>query len=387
MAATFKEIEQIVHSGTMVSTDAVYDNNLKQTQEDINEKAINFVLNGADDITALKQKDKELLAEINAKNYAVGGAEYDTYPTQGSTKLVRSGGIYAYIVNNTLEYNCSRSNSGATYSLSEAIAVIPTNFMIPGIRISFINKVTDKYEIYQNTSPAYSSNVSAWMMVAGDDFNPNLEWKTTAAETRLQVPDSRRRVGLIISYLNRDTNALVAEQYNNDTISDDVWQQDLSWQPVNPQKIMDSLGSAATDYALSANQGRILANMLGDGYKYFGIARPATSPGGHQVFGFWLAYLDGEYTNFPNVDVVGTSIPITLAENEVAVIVTADYTNNLYRKFTIPLATKSQVDTIANTIANFESIKTRVLTEENFNALAGEAQLEADRFYFTFEEE
>jgi len=378
------EIEEIVQDGAMITTDTVYDYNLKQTQEDINKKAIGFSLTGYKDIEELKRVDKELLSQINAKNYSAQGIEYDIVPTKDSTKLVRSGGLYKYIIDNTLEYNCSTNNNNQSFSLKEAIDIIPEDFQIPGIRISFVDKITNKYVIYQNTSSTFSNDVLTWEVITNDSFNTTLEWTINQQTTRLQVPENKRRIGLVINYINRDTGQLISEQYNTDTTSDDVWQQDSSWQPVNPQKIFDSLDSSSTEYSLSANQGRVLKQLIGDGYKYFGIAQPATIPNTHKVKGFYIAFMQGEYINFKSIDNVDTNIIVN--KNDFKIFTLENIEDNLWREFSLPIANKVQVEDLNRIVNNIESIKTSVLTEEAYSQLVSNSNVESDRFYFTYEE-
>ena len=99
------EIEQIVQSGIMTTTDTIYDANLNETQEDINNKISSFTDNQLDIIEKLKKQIENILIELNAKSYSLTGVEYDIYPTKNSSKLVRSNGIYQYVNDNILKYS------------------------------------------------------------------------------------------------------------------------------------------------------------------------------------------------------------------------------------------------------------------------------------------
>ena len=378
-----KEIEQIVQSGTMTTTDTVYDFNLGETQEDINAKISSFTDGGLEAIKQLRKKLEGVLIEINSKNYSLTGAEYDIYPTKGSDKLVRSNGIYQYIVNNTLEYNCSRNNNNSKYSLDEAIGVIPEDFRVPGIRISFISKISGKYVIYQNVSKDYSSAVTDWELITNDVFTSNVTWNTDVEKTRIQIPINKRNIGFVLSYVNTTNNKPIVEQYIGNIYTDTEWAKDDNWVPVNKRYIKDSLDSDSTEYALTANQGRVLKELIDEGYKYFGIATPATVPEQPKVKGYYIAYTVGEYIHFSTSD--GTNISIQ--QSTIKFIYCSNSNRNVWQSVEIPVVMQSTFNELKRSVDNIESIKTSVLTEEEYSTLASSGKLEADKFYFTHEEE
>ena len=378
-----KEIEQIVQSGTMTTTDTIYDFNLGETQEDINAKISSFTDGGLEAIKQLRKKLEGVLIEINSKNYSLTGAEYDIYPTKGSDKLVRSNGIYQYIVNNTLEYNCSRNNNNSKYSLDEAIGVIPEDFRVPGIRISFISKISGKYVIYQNVSKDYSSAVTDWELITNDVFTSNVTWNTDVEKTRIQIPINKRNIGFVLSYVNTTNNKPIVEQYIGNIYTDTEWAKDDNWVPVNKRYIKDSLDSDSTEYALTANQGRVLKELIDEGYKYFGIATPATVPEQPKVKGYYIAYTVGEYIHFSTSD--GTNISIQ--QSTIKFIYCSNSNRNVWQSVEIPVVMQSTFNELKRSVDNIESIKTSVLTEEEYSTLASSGKLEADKFYFTHEEE
>ena len=378
-----KEIEQIVQSGTMTTTDTVYDFNLGETQEDINAKISSFTNGGLEAIKQLRKELERVLIEINSKNYSLTGAEYDTYPTKGSGKLVRSNGIYQYIVNNTLEYNCSRNNNNSKYSLDEAIGVIPEDFRVPGIRISFISKISGKYVIYQNVSKDYSSAVTDWELITNDVFTPNVTWNTDVEKTRIQIPINKRNIGFVLSYVNTTNNKPIVEQYISNIYTDTEWAKDDNWVPVNKRYIKDSLDSDSIEYALTANQGRVLKELIDEGYKYFGIATPATVPEQPKVKGYYIAYTVGEYIHFSTSDGTNVSIP----QPTIKFIYCSNPNRNVWQSTEIPVVMQSTFNELKRSVDNIESIKTSVLTEEEYSTLASSGKLEADKFYFTHEEE
>ena len=378
-----KEIEQIVQSGTMTTTDTVYDFNLGETQEDINAKISSFTDGGLEAIKQLRKELERVLIEINSKNYSLTGAEYDTYPTKGSGKLIRSNGIYQYIVNNTLEYNCSRNNNNSKYSLDEAIGVIPEDFRVPGIRISFISKISDKYVIYQNVSKNYSAAVTDWELITNDVFTSNVTWNTDVEKTRIQIPINKRNIGFVLSYVNTTNNKPIVEQYIGNIYTDTEWAKDDNWVPVNKRYIKDSLDSDSTEYALTANQGRVLKELIDEGYKYFGIATPATVPEQPKVKGYYIAYTVGEYIHFSTSN--GSNISIQ--QPTIKFIYYTNSDRNIWNSTEIPVVMQSTFNELKRSVDNIESIKTSVLTEEEYSNLASTGKLEADKFYFTHEEE
>lgn len=378
-----KEIEQIVQSGTMTTTDTVYDFNLGETQEDINAKISSFTDGGLEAIKQLRKELERVLIEINSKNYSLTGAEYDTYPTKGSGKLVRSNGIYQYIVNNTLEYNCSRNNNNSKYSLDEAIGVIPEDFRVPGIRISFISKISGKYVIYQNVSKNYSAAVTDWELITNDVFTSNVTWNTDVEKTRIQIPINKRNIGFVLSYVNTTNNKPIVEQYIGNVYTDAEWAKDDNWVPVNKRYIKDSLDSDSIEYALTANQGRVLKELIDEGYKYFGIATPATVPEQPKVKGYYIAYTIGEYIHFSTSDGTNVSVP----QPTIKFIYCNNPNRNVWQSVEIPVVMQSTFNELKRSVDNIESIKTSVITEEEYSNLVSSGKLEADKFYFTHEEE
>jgi len=335
------------------------------------------------ELIELRKELERVLIEINSKNYSLTGAEYDTYPTKDSGKLVRSNGIYQYIINNTLEYNCSRNNNNSKYSLDEAIGVIPEDFRVPGIRISFISKISSKYVIYQNVSKDYSSAVTDWELITNDVFTSNVTWNTDVEKTRIQIPINKRTIGFVLSYVNTTNNKPIVEQYIGNIYTDTEWAKDDNWVPVNKRYIKDSLDSDSIEYALTANQGRVLKELIDEGYKYFGIATPATVPEQSKVKGYYIAYTVGEYIHFSTSN--GNNISIQ--QPTIKFIYCSNPNRNVWQSTEIPVVMQSTFNELKRSVDNIESIKTSVLTEEEYSTLASSGKLEADKFYFTHEEE
>lgn len=101
----------------------------------------------------------------------------DDEPTEGSNNLVKSGGVYEFVVKKVI-YDISDANSGASYaSLSSALGAngvnVPSSVRNGGMSVKFINSGTNKYEkwIYtlNSISDADIANVENWI---GVDVKP-----------------------------------------------------------------------------------------------------------------------------------------------------------------------------------------------------------------------
>ena len=104
---------------------------------------------------------------------------------------------------------------------------------------------SDKAKIYlvtrdsadgQTTFDQYVYKDGAWTNIgeykANIDFsgiNKIIEWNTDAATTRLQVKQSERKAGIIISY-NSPNTGWVNEQYVGTSFTDSEWQKDENWE-------------------------------------------------------------------------------------------------------------------------------------------------------------
>lgn len=379
------EIEEIVQSGTMVATDTVYDYNLDRTQEDINKSFASFNDDGLKEVRRLSSMYYNLLAQINAKNYAAQGLEYDTEPTAGSTKMVRSGGIYDHVRKNITDFNLN-DISHQPLTLSEAIALIPADIKKSGIKISFIDKYANKYVVYQNTSASYSDNPDTWEQLSSNYFNTTLTWDTNRRVTRLQVPEYNRKAGMIISYYDNTLRKPVSEQFKETVTNDVVWADDRYWQDVTLQRIENTLDSDNIDTALASAQGKVLKELAEEGYRYFGIITPASGNPNYKVRGFYFAFTEGEYINFIDKE---NSIPnskIKVGKNEFGIVVLDEVGSNRWKWIKLPIASKQELKDIKDKIDKLENVKTKVLTEDEYAGLVNGASVESDRFYFTYEE-
>lgn len=134
------------------------------------------------------------------------------------------------INNRTSEYNVSINHptsgisSSNKYDLSSAIAQVPAELRMAGVKVSFLNSA-GKPESWK-----YQGGSWATANFIQESFGGNkiLTWKTDAATTRKQVPINERKEGLEISYKNGEGN-WVAEKYVGTSFSDDKWGVDYNW--------------------------------------------------------------------------------------------------------------------------------------------------------------
>lgn len=101
-----------------------------------------------------------------------------------------------------------------------------------------------------------------------------LPYKGDKETTRLQVVGLSRRKSLVISYRDLEDNVII-EMYNSNERGDNEWKKDDNWVDFNQYiidkireefannvTIIDNLNSNEVNSALSANQGRVLKEMI-----------------------------------------------------------------------------------------------------------------------------
>ena len=103
------------------------------------------------------------------------GAEgnIDLFPTSGSTNMVFSDGIYGAISAATalslsvydVSANHRNSNNSNTFSLSEAIALVPEAYHRGGIKLTFISDTTGRYVEWLNTASGWTTDEALWQGV------------------------------------------------------------------------------------------------------------------------------------------------------------------------------------------------------------------------------
>lgn len=94
---------------------------------------------------------------------------------------------------------------------------------------------------------------------------------------------------------------------------------DYATEWVNPSggtsiTVEDNLNSTSTTSALSANQGRVLKELIDSGFLFKGVATTSTNPGTVTQKCFYLAG-EGTYTNFGNISVPSGNIGVLTWNN------------------------------------------------------------------------
>lgn len=69
-----------------------------------------------------------------------------------------------------------------------------------------------------------------------------LPYHISPEHTRLQIPESRRRLGLWISYIIPNEHRLVIEYYLSDNIEDSYWSNDAYWFTTNGESYSNIKG-------------------------------------------------------------------------------------------------------------------------------------------------
>ena len=100
----------------------------------------------------------------------------DLVPVSGSTNMVYSDGIYGAIsaatASNVTTYDVSanhrNSNNSSTFSLAEAIALVPEAYHRGGLKVTFISDTTGRYVEWLNTASGWTTNTSYWIGADGE---------------------------------------------------------------------------------------------------------------------------------------------------------------------------------------------------------------------------
>ena len=132
------------------------------------------------------------------------------------------------------------TNGTNKYTLESAIAKIPTDLRIVGIKCSFLSDAGTVEEwVYQGGT---FTSTNSWMQGgSGSGGNMILEWNTDVANTRKQVPLSKRKKGLQISY-KKDGTDWINEQFIGLNASIEAyWIQDAYWQTIALKKDVDTV--------------------------------------------------------------------------------------------------------------------------------------------------
>lgn len=131
------------------------------------------------------------------------------------------------------------------YDLATAIAQVPAEYRtIIGLKIVFINNVTNNVETWFWKGTGAFTTVSTWKQELGGSSGGNkiIEWNTNVVTTRNQVPVDEREKGMQISYLHPD-NGWINEQYIGETTGNSDWQNEDNWVPIPNQKQITELAN------------------------------------------------------------------------------------------------------------------------------------------------
>lgn len=147
------------------------------------------------------------------------------------------------------------TNGTNKYTLESAIAKIPTDLRIVGIKCSFLSDAGTVEEwVYQGGT---FTSTNSWMQGgSGSGGNKILIWNTDFNTTRLQVPGNERKKGLQISYkhptlgwINEQSIIEDAEQ----VVGNRYWGLDKNWQRILVEKDYAQLNQQDKDFFYSQN--------------------------------------------------------------------------------------------------------------------------------------
>lgn len=155
----------------------------------------------------------------------------------GANNTERVGGMLEDIVESmklgTCEFNVSSFyptsgiSGGNKYTLETAIAQVPAELRMAGLKVSFLND-TGKPESWKYQGGSWATNS---FIKEADGGNKILEWKTDAATTRKQIALSERKAGMQISYTPDGLN-WVNEQYIGTSFTDIEWAKNENWDKI-----------------------------------------------------------------------------------------------------------------------------------------------------------
>lgn len=126
-----------------------------------------------EDIDNLEQELSDLESELQEVDELVANLyDMDNIPTKDSEKLVKSGGVYTFVLHNSGVFDVSAYYNNRRYDgLAEALEDIPGGAKKGGMTVRFINSVTLRYEQWRNTKNSFSTLVEDWQ---GIDTIPTL---------------------------------------------------------------------------------------------------------------------------------------------------------------------------------------------------------------------
>lgn len=189
----------------------------------------------------------------------------------------------------TAEYNVSvfHPTSGTSgtkrYDLAGAIAQVPEELRVAGVKVSFLNSV-GKPESWKYQGGSWKV---ANFVKEADGGNKILTWVTDAATTRKQVTLSERKEGMQISYNHPDLG-MICEQYVGANFSDTYWSADRNW-----DRILTELDYEKRGYSVIK--------------EYIGLKEEGTLIGSNN------SEVSVQYTDISNVDYIDAVVRAFLA--------------------------------------------------------------------------
>ena len=129
----------------------------------------------------------------------------DLVPVSGSTNMVYSDGIYGAIsaatASNVTTYDVSANhrnpNNSSTFSLAEAIALVPEAYHRGGLKLTFISNTTGRYEEWLNTASGWTTNTALWQGVTDKIYSNS---NNLVSGKKIFEALSNIQNGLLISY-------------------------------------------------------------------------------------------------------------------------------------------------------------------------------------------
>lgn len=117
-----------------------------------------------EDINSIENEIKELESGLTEVDELVANLyDIDSIPTKNSDKLVKSGGIYDFVLYNSGVFDISAYNGDKRYEdLSAALDDVPNGAKHGGMTVRFVNSSTFRYEQWRHTRSSFSVLPQDW---------------------------------------------------------------------------------------------------------------------------------------------------------------------------------------------------------------------------------
>ena len=301
-------------------------------------------------------------------------------------------------VTNVLNVDILYPLASGNYTSNTARKAIPETLRKQGLIITYYTTKGQVLEQFIGSSPNWE-NDSLWVNVVQKfkvlpfhgfvDYSGNIESGEPANLNDSLIEYDEQRKRFLYSY--NDKKYLVGD--SRYTAQGGIFPENIMYvsfqgvifSSVNSTKvvkyglpvIVDNLETDDATKVLSAAQGVRIKELISEGHLFFGVlSKDDVSFGNHSTKGFYILKDGGEY---PNVTIEGKPL------------VTTAYSLLLVDKGNLEVikapafALQKDLSTLQSTVEAFETTKTKVLSEEEYNTLQTDGSLESDRLYFTFE--